>query len=366
MARKSRAAVAVVASVGYLLAAAPATAQVVGEWQYEAYDFPSSIRITRDRADPRKMTGVGDLGGHLVVFTGTYSNLRWHGLWFWWGAGDSPPRGIWGCRYPSSAPPGSPGPNTRTSTYGSFDFSFNAAENKLDGWWKTDCRMTPANARRPGPVTFSAFRMNTLVAAPQSTPFTGGATSANPTRDDRPTLMGEEVLSDRPCSQNARIKISADGSSSVPDTVFSTRYQMRPCVVDMTSKVQIDFLNPEGKRPIRLRLERLRLNSAEGEAPGQVITAVPIGGTLQEGLRFAGVPRAGQSIMNISFGGRICAAPLWLAWLDFSDGTRSSEPIGIVLSMCGVRLHPELLPPRARPSSPEGIRLPSSVKPRGS
>ena len=66
----------------------PATSQVVGEWRYGLLpDVPSSFRITRDPAHPERMTGVGDLNGHLMVLVGEFHNLKWYGTWYWYGPG---------------------------------------------------------------------------------------------------------------------------------------------------------------------------------------------------------------------------------------------------------------------------------------
>lgn len=355
---------AIAALSNALFLASPAPAQVVGEWQYQAFDFPSSIRITRDPADPRKMTGVGDLGGHLVVFTGTFVNLTWHGSWFWWGDGAAPPPGIFGCRYKSYAPVGVPGPSSRTATYGAFEFRFNAAENKLDGWWATKCRNTAANARVPGKVAFSANRLATLVAATPSVPYRPAAPrgSGGTALDPVPRLVGERPFGDGPCSDQLSLRMSAQGRLSDPAVAFSSRYRLRPCMTSAGKWVQVDFLNPEGKRPIRLVLQGLRVNAGTSAGERQVLAVAPTGRTLQLGLRFVGEPRSGQVISRIGMPGGICAAPLWLVWLDFSDGTRSREPIGTVISACGVQLHPEMVPPRSpAPESPEPV---TGVTPR--
>lgn len=349
--------------------ATPAAAQIVGEWQYQAIaDSPASFRVTRDPANPRKMTAVGDLGGHLVVFEGTFVNLTWSGNWYWWGDGATPPSGIYGCRYPTFAA-SSHAPPRRTATYGAFEFRLNAAETAMTGWWATKCLRTPENARVPGKISFSATRMNTYTAAApcgarmaQRTPVpTPRGSPGSP-----PRLLGEDPMDDSACATRARIKLSATGSAAVPDTVFSARYRLRPCLTSVARSVQIDFLNPEGKRPMRLRLEGLRIHQAVGTAPNQTILASPTGAVHQQGLRFIGEPHAGQVMGNIALPGRICAAPFWLAWLDFSDGTRSNEPIGIVGSVCGIELHRDMLPAPTPGSGSDGPRPAGKVRVKGS
>lgn len=349
------------------IGASPATAQVVGEWQYEALpDTPSSFRITRDPAHPERMTGMGDLGGHLMVFVGEFRNLKWYGTWYWYGPGSVRLPNLRTCAEPVAPRPGTPGYGRRTKHTGGFEFTFNAAENMINGSWKSACTGDDGHAGSSRPIAFTATRMNTLVAAAPTARFDGAPVSNSPSgaTGSEPRLLGETPPDDRPCAQIGRFKISASGSGSAPDTVFSSRYQIRPCLTSAAKKVQVDLLNPEGKRPVRLVLQGLRVNQ-QVTAPRPVIMAVPTGVTYQQGLPFIGEPRAGQAIMNIAMAGRICSAPLWLAWLDFSDGTRSREPIGALVSVCGIEAHPEMYPASLRGGSGgEGVRVPTGVKPR--
>jgi hypothetical protein len=75
--------------------------------------------------------------------------------------------------------------------------------------------------------------------------------------------------------------------------------------------------------------------------------------TYAQGLPFAGDPRPGSSIMNLTMSGRFCNSAFWVAYLDFSDGSQS-EPVGMLVSKCGARLHPEQLPPLTGPRAGEG------------
>ena len=145
---------------------APAAAQVVGEWQYEAIPgTPSSIRITRDPANPERMIGVGDLNGSLIAFVGEFRNLRWYGTWYWYGPGNFRLRGLRSCASPVLPRPGTPGYGRRTNHTGGFEFTFNAGENQLRGSWKSACSGTDGQAESGQPLDFSASRMNTYTAA---------------------------------------------------------------------------------------------------------------------------------------------------------------------------------------------------------
>lgn len=348
------------------LHAAPAAAQVVGEWQYTILpDTPSSFRITRDPAHPQRMTAVGDLGGHLIAFVGEFRNLKWYGTWYWYGPGSVRLPGLRTCAALVSPRPGAPGYGRRTAHTGGFEFTFNAAENTIRGSWKSACSGPDGRAESSQPIEFTANRMNTYVATPPTARLGNASVSTTPssTGGGEPRPLGEGAADDRPCAQIGRFKISSSGSGSAPDTVFSARYQIRPCLTSAAKKVQVDLLNPEGKRPIRLVLQGLRVNQqVAGLRP--VIMAIPTGATYQQGLPFIGEPRAGQAIMNIPMAGRICSAPMWLAWLDFSDGTRSREPIGTLVSVCGIAAHPEMYPASLRGGSGgEGPRPAEELKP---
>lgn len=349
--------------------AAPAAAQVVGEWQYEAIPgTPSSIRITRDPANPERMIGVGDLNGSLIAFVGEFRNLRWYGTWYWYGPGNFRLRGLRSCASPVLPRPGTPGYGRRTNHTGGFEFTFNAGENQLRGSWKSACSAPDGRAESSLPIAFSATRMNTYsVAAPPAIQFRGTTTDTPRSGggESEPRLLGEAERDDRPCTAFADFRISGSGTAGIPNTVFSSRYRLRPCMTSAAKMVQVDLLNPEGKRPIRLVMQGLRINYVDGTVARSTIMAIPTGVTNLQGLRFIGEPRAGQVIGRIPMSGRICSAPAWLVWLDFSDGTRSREPIGTVLSVCGIRAHPELVPPSMRPRTGTGARPAGELRPAG-
>lgn len=347
------------------LQATPAAAQVVGEWQYELFPGePASFRITRDRAHPERMYATGELHGSLVAFVGEYRNLRWYGTWYWYGPGSVRLPGLRSCAAAIAPRPGTPGYGQRTTHTGGFEFTFNAAENQIHGSWKSACSGPDGRAESGQPLDFSAMRMNTYtMGAPQTRQFNGSATSSGGTTGSgEPTPVGELARNNEPCADVARFKISGSGSGSAPDTVFSSRYRIRPCMTTAGQKIQIDMPNPEGKRPIRLVFQALRVTQ-QINSLRPVLLAIPTGATHQQGLPFIGEPRAGQAIMNIPIAGRLCSAPMWQAWLDFSDGTRSREPIGVVISVCGMRAHPELMP--ARSSGGEGVRPAGELRPAG-
>ncbi len=351
------------------LPALPVQAQVVGEWQYEAVpDVPSSIRITRDPAHPERMIGVGDLNGSLIAFVGNFRNLKWYGTWYWYGPVRDRLPGLRTCADFVSPRPGTPGYGQRTKHTGGFELTFNAAENQLVGTWKSACSGPDGRAESSQPIAFSASRMNTYsVAPPPAIPFRG-TTTANPPSGGtggKPRLVGEAERDDRPCAAIADFRISSSGTAGVPNTVFSTRYRLRPCMTSAGKMVQVDLLNPEGKRPIRLVMQGLRINYVEETVARNTIMAIPTGITNLQGLRFIGEPRAGEVIGRIPMSGRICSAPLWLVWLDFSDGTRSREPIGTVLSVCGINAHPEMVPPSMRPRAGTGARPAGELRPAG-
>lgn len=347
------------------LGAMPAKAQVVGEWQYELFPGePASIRITRDRAHPERMYATGELHGSLIAFVGEYRNLRWYGTWYWYGPANARMPSLRACAAAVAPRPGAPGYGQRTTHTGGFEFTFNAAESQIHGSWKSACSGADGRAESGQPIDFSAIRMNTYTtAAPQTRQFDGSsAGTGSASGGGEPTPVGDLDRNEEPCAEVARFKISSNGSGSAPDTVFSNRYRIRPCLTTAGQKIQIDMPNPEGKRPIRVFLQALRMTQQiNGLRP--VLIAIPTGATHQQGLPFIGEPRAGQAIMNIPMAGRICSAPLWEAWLDFSDGTRSREPIGAIVSVCGMRAHPELMP--ARSSGGEGARPAGELRPAG-
>jgi hypothetical protein len=348
------------------LQATPSAAQVVGKWQYELFPGePTSFRISRDPAHPELMYATGYLHGSLIAFVGEFRNLKWYGTWYWYGPGSVRLPGLRTCAAAVTPRPGTPGYGQRTTHTGGFEFTFNAAENQIRGSWKSACSGPDGRAESGQPIDFSAMRMNTYTATAPTARLGNTSISTTPapsTGGDEPRLLGEVPPDDRPCAQIARFKISTSGSGSAPDTLFSARYQLRPCLTSAAKKVQVDLLNPEGKRPIRLVLQGLRV-SQQVTGPRPVIVASPTGVTYQQGLPFIGEPRAGQAIMNIPMAGRICAAPMWQVWLDFSDGTRSREPIGALLSVCGMQAHPELMPAR---SGGDGPRPVGELRPAGS
>lgn len=360
-----------IAAAGFAaLGSSPATAQVVGEWQYEALpDTPSSFRITRDPAHPERMTAVGDLGGHLIAFVGEFRNLKWNGTWYWYAPGGVRLPNLRTCAEAVAPRPMTPGYGQRTKHTGGFEFTFNAAENTIQGSWKSACTGDDGHAGSSRPIAFTARRMNTYSLAGQPTTeyrpqAAGGSSSSSGAVGPKPRLLDEPSAAQRdaPCSSSMAFKVSASGSNGVPDTIFSSRYQLRPCWTNVGKQVQIDLLNPEGKRPIRLVLQALRVTSALTIGGRQTLMAIPTGRTVQLGLPFIGEPRAGQAIMRIGIPGAICSAPVWLARIDFSDGTSSREPIGALVSMCGAQAHPEMLP--ARLPSPESPEIIEGVKPR--
>jgi hypothetical protein len=351
------------------LFASPAQAQVVGEWQYEAIaGTPSSIRITRDRAHPDRMTGVGDLNGSLIVFVGEFRNLKWYGTWYWYGPRNVRLPGLRTCAELVSPRPGTPGYGQQTAHRGGFELTFNAGETQLRGTWKSACSGPDGRTESSLPITFSANRMNTYTAAaPQSVPYVGTVAAAPPVGSPgtRPRPMDIAENDDRPCSDIAAFRISGSGTRGVPDTVFSTRYRLRPCMTTAGKTVQIDLLNPEAKRPMRVVLQGLRISSSFESGPRKTIQAIPTGVTFVQGLPFIGEPRAGQVLGRIPMAGRICSAPMWLVWLDFSDGTRSREPIGTLFSVCGLELNRDMVPPAMRPGGGDGPRPAGTLRPKG-
>lgn len=359
--------IALAAALAAPLLAAPASGQVVGEWKFRLEEAQSvTLAVTRDPSNPGILIGEGTIDGRRLVFVGEFRNLKWVGTWYWYGPGSRRLPGLRTCAAPVAPRPGTPGYGTRTTHTGGFEFTFNAAEDRITGSWKSACSGADGRAESGLPVAFLARRMNTYAAAPPTTTYrpaavSTGSSGASPAPLD-PRLAGEERVDDSPCTARFGLRLSATGRSAGPATVFSARYRLRPCMTSAGKWVQVDMLSPEGKRPIRLVLQGLSVRGIVPAGERQELLASPSGRTLQQGLRFVGEPRAGEVISRIGMSGGICSAPVWLAWLDFSDGTRSREPIGLLISACGAQAHPEMLPPRL--PEPEDIRPAGEATPR--
>lgn len=322
------------------LAAAPASAQVVGEWKVRLDDDQTVTFTTmRDASRPYGMVGIGEAGGYPIVFVGQFRNLQWTGYWYWYGPRASTLGGHPGCPRPAVPTPGRSVPTTPADHYGGFNFDLNVAENQMGGSWKTVCSLHGNRGRTFGPFPVAIRRTATGTEPPAPPPAPGSTAS-------KPRLLGEaEAI--QGCAQRIAFKISTSGTSGVASTVFSSRYRLQPCVSDVVRTVKVEVVSPEGRRPSRLRLEGLRVNYVQGSTR-PVMMMIPTGRTDRRPLAFAGEPRAGQLITSEMMSGAFCAAPAWLTWLEFSDGTTSREPVGVVFSQCGIRAHPEMVPPELR------------------
>lgn len=363
-----RTGLALVAAIAAPLLATPASAQVVGNWKFRLGDEQGvNFTIARHPTNPRILIGEGTIDDRRLVFFGEFRNLKWYGTWYWYGPGSRRLPGLRTCAAPVAPRPGTPGYGTRTTHTGGFEFTFNAAENRITGSWKSACSGPDGRAESGPPVDFLGRRMNTYEAAPPSTEYrpapVASGTSGTASAPLDPVLAGEEPRDDSPCTNRFGLRLSPSGNSAGPATVFSSRYRLRPCMTNAGKWVQVDLLNPEGKRPVRLVLQGLRITHGFSVDGRQVLMGSQSGRTLQQGLRFIGEPRPGEVISRIGMSGGICSAPVWLAWLDFSDGTRSREPIGMLISACGAQAHPEMLPPR-RPEA-DSPRPVEGLKPAG-
>ncbi len=314
-----------------------------GDLRIYVPDSPSYPRENwRNGAGPR-----ADIAPRAaVVMEGEYRNLRWKGRYWVMTSRDHKPHGSMclGSR-----------PTLYTAAddsydYGIFDVTFNAAENSFTGTRQWQCRY-PDGRTRTGPIEiFSGTRSGITTAMQPTLAVPTAPIVPNPASAGSP----DSWLPDRRnCDEMRGLVIRVDGRD-IPTT---SRYVIRPCTLDALTgdKFQIDMPNPEGKRPMRLALRGFNLNDIQPdpETRNLILTGRFTPDTYAQGLPFAGDPRPGSSIMNLTMSGRFCNSAFWIAYLDFSDGSQS-EPIGALLSKCGARLHPEQLPPLLGPRAGEG------------
>jgi len=338
--------------VGMAACVSSANAQVGrnSTWETETGEIrifvPDSSTYPRDnwRSGSGSRSDVGELA--FVQMQGEYRNLKWKGEYWVMGARDHRPHGsiCLGSR------PNGFTPVDDSYDYGIFDVTFNAAENSFTGTRQWQCKY-PDGRTRQGPVeTFNGTRSGITAAMRPTRAVPNGPVSSDPGTGGTPTTPFPER---QDCDELRGFIIRADGR----EIASSPRYFVRPCTIDALSgeKFQIDIINPEGKRPMRLALRGFRLDSL---LPNPVSRAITLSGrftsdTYVQGLPFTGDPARGSAIMNQTMSGRFCNSAIWIAYLDFSDGTQS-EPMGALLSKCGARLHPDQLPPLSGPRAGEG------------
>lgn len=334
-------------------------AQVVGDWETNFGD----LRIYNDRTgatiNPRydmsasgARRDVGDLA--FILMHGEYDRLRFKGDWWILGRprGSTPPRRS--C-VPSRPPLYTSADDTRE--YGVFLINFNAAENSFTGTIQWHCRNADGRTREGPLETFTGRRKGSdlQVYVPPSRAATG-AIDPNPNPGGSPAPGGRSAREQREwdyrqCTQQLDLIslniAGANGSRQL--TRFVRDFQIRPCAIDATAfeKFQIDLLNPPpDKRPSQLVLRSILVEGSPAGGP-PVGIQVPVRflpTTITRNLPFVGVPRAGSAIRDQIMPGNFCNAALWLAYMRYSDGTES-PPFSAITSECGIRNHPEQIPP---------------------
>lgn len=277
----------------------------------------------------------------FVEMQGQFQNLRWQGQYWVMGAEDSHrPNG----RRCVATRPNGYGTGDGAYDYGEFDITFNAAENSFTGQRRWVCRDPEGRTRRGAWEPYTGTRKGLAVVGQPSAPAPTATVDTTPTTP--PAGAGESPsMPVNDCASMERFVLLIDGQRYRK----TPRYGIRPCKLDaaQADKFQVDLINPEGKRPTRVYLRSVRITGSISidRATGELTVPARFSGhSASVNLPFVGEPRAGSVVLNRMMPGSFCSSAFWLAWLDFSDGTRS-EPVATMISECGARAHPEEMPP---------------------
>ena len=368
----SRQIISAIAVVSASVALSGAQAQVGTDSEWTTAEGDIRIRANATSHYPRDnwRSGMGarrDAGPLAYIeMQGSYQNLRWQGEYWIMGAADGWRPANTGPAYRPSACVASR-PNGYTvgddaNDYGEYDITFNAAENAFTGQKRWVCRSSDGRARKGAWEPFNGTRKGYVAAGQHTAPVPTAPINPNPSGSGGTSGSGSprsNPLGD--CVDFTRVELIIDGTLVRPDR----RYGIRPCQIDAASfeKFQIDFINPEGKRPTQLLMKAFRLMGTPQIRPDRssiVVPAVYSGKRAQQSLPFMGEPRAGSAWFNLLMPGSFCNSPFWIASFRFSDGSESA-PFTFLFSECGARNHPEELP--RSDSSPEAVRV-KDVRPR--
>jgi hypothetical protein len=337
-------------------------AQVGSDSEWTTAEGDIRIRANATSHYPRDnwRSGMGardDAGPHAFIeMQGNYQNLRWQGEYWIMGAEASwRPSSADGSYRPAECV--GTRPNGYTSAddardYGEFDVIFNAAESAFTGQKRWICRYADGRTRKGPWVPFNGTRKGLLAAAQNTVRAPSGAVSPAPTGGTSGSGgPPRNPLGD--CRDMERVVLFADGQQ----IRLNRRYGIRPCSIDATTfeKFQIDFINPEGKRPTQLFLRAIQITGGPGINPDTREIVMPstfTGRTAFQNLPFMGDPRPGSAWFNLLMPGSFCSSAFWLANLKYSDGSQS-EPISVLTSECGARNHPEELSALRTDEAPE-------------
>lgn len=337
------------------------------EWTTEEGDIRVRAYATSHYPRDNWRSGMGarrDAGSLAYVeMQGSYQNLHWQGEYWVMGAAD-------GWRPADTGPAYRPRgcvatrPNGYTvgddaADYGEYDITFNTAENAFTGQKRWVCRYPDGRARKGAWEPFNGTRKGYVAATQYSVPAPTAPVNPNPgTGGSSGSGTRSNPLGD--CTGMDKITLM-DGSRTIP---MSRRYGIRPCKIDAArlEKFQLDFLDPEGKRPTQIILNAVRLTGTltVGRATGGLVVPLQLTGRkTYQNLPFMGDPRPGSAWFNLLMPGSFCSSAFWTASLKFSDGSQS-DPFTILFSECGARNHPEEVPGSG--SGPEPVIV-DGVKP---
>lgn len=303
-----------------------ASAQVDGEW--ETTLGSATLRIDKSVNPPRISTYIRRreanpmLGWRNIRLDGRFSDylgdgLVWRGLWHM-PRDRSPEPDMRPCST-TSVPRGGNPRYDATVYWGNFTVTFNAAENRFDGY------LYSCDGRRRTSPRITGTRLATSAAAvpPTTTaPATRAAQGCDETGADTTVLR--------------------DTYGRIAPLEFSPRYKLGPCTIDALRGDKFDILlvNPEGKRPVRLVMKGVRSLGRVRHNGANALGLEYAHGSFSVGLPFVGDPTPNTVIRDRTMRAEFCNAIYWLAFLDFSDRTQS-PPIAMVVSECGRRLNPE-------------------------
>lgn len=355
-----------VAVVSASVAMGGVRAQVGSDSEWTTAEGDIRVRANATSHYPRDnwRTGMGarrEAGPHAFVeMQGSYRYLRWQGEYWIMGADDSWRPGSTGGAYRPTGTCIGTRPAGYTSgddarDYGEFDVTFNAAENAFTGQKRWICRAADGRARKGPWEPFNGTRKGYAVVGQNTAVVPNAQVNPNPGNGGGGGSGGarSDPLGD--CRSFERAVLNVDGQQ----IRFNRRYGIRPCSIDAArlEKFQIDFINPEGKRPVQVQLRAIRITGSPGINPGTreiLIPATFTGQMAHQNLPFMGDPRPGSAWFNLLMPGSFCNAAFWAAHLKFSDGTQS-DPFTLLSSECGARNHPEQVPRST--SSSETIRV---------
>lgn len=360
----SRHVVSAISVIAASVALSGAQAQVGSDSEWTTAGGDIRIRANATSHYPRDnwRSGMGarrEAGPHAFIeMQGNYRYLRWQGEYWIMGAEDSWRPGSTGGIY---RPTGCVGmrPNGYTSgddahDYGEFDVTFNAAENAFTGQKRWICRQADGRARKGAWEPFNGTRKGYVATNQNSVTIPTTTIDPNPA----PPSPGSATTSGRTddgCRGLENVALVADGQR----IRINRRYGIRPCTLDAArlDKFQIDFINPEGKRPIQLYMRAFRFAgspSADRSTRELLLPVTFSGSSAYQRLPFMGDPRPGSAWFNLLMPGSFCNSAFWVAYLKFSDGTQS-EPFAVLKSECGARNHPDQVPSSS--SGQEAIRV---------